>query len=85
MGVDRDPNAWYAYRAIQCSVLVDESLLSVNINMLGQKFTLRSDTGKELVLSCETFEQFMDVYNMVIEFKDYYEIEYHGFETNVTK
>lgn len=64
---------------------MDESLLSVNINMLAQKFTLHSETGRELVLCCETFEQFMDVYNMVIEFRDYYEIEYHGFETNVTK
>ena len=64
-------------------MFMDESITSVTVNMLAKEFVLHSDTGKELVIDCESFEQFMNVYNMVIKFKDYYDVEYHGFETNI--
>ena len=64
-------------------MLMDESITSVTVNVLAKKFVLHSDTGKELVVDCESFEQFMNVYNMIIEFKDYYDVKYHGFETNI--
>ena len=51
------------------SMTMDESITSVTVNMLAKEFVLHSDTGKELVIDCESFEQFMNVYNMIIKFK----------------
>ena len=55
---------------------VDETVALINVNISSRKFTLYSDTGNELVVDCETPNQFLDVFKIVRSVSDIIDIKY---------
>jgi len=56
---------------------VDETVAWINVNISSRRFTLYSNTGKELVVNCETPNQFLDVFRIVRGVADIIDIKYN--------
>ena len=77
LGVDKDQTPWYTKYVQDKHIMnVDETVALINVNISSRKFTLYSDTGNELVVDCETPNQFLDVFKIVRSVSDIIDIKY---------
>ena len=61
LGVDKDKTSWYTKYVQDKHIMnVDETVALINVNISSRKFTIYSDTGNELVVDCETTNQFLE-------------------------
>ena len=77
LGVDKDQTPWYTKYVQDKHIMnVDETVALINVNISSRKFTIYSDTGNELVVDCETTNQFLDVFKVVRSVADIIDIKY---------
>ena len=78
LGVDKDQTSWYTKYVQDKHIMnVDETVASIKVNIASRQITIHSDTGKELVVDCETPDQFLDVFKVVRSVSDIIDIKYN--------
>lgn len=76
-GVDKPRSPWYTYIVQHKFIMfVDESVALISVDITSRKFTLFSDMGNELVVDCQTPDQFQQVLKLVRSNSDKVEITY---------